>query len=1132
MTAHWVVLAAAALTTLVAAAIGAALAVFAGQGLPLAVRHDLSVAPGTALSITGPVSNGQTAATASTLRTAVRQSLGEVPFGFWSGTWSDAMDLVPGSLPARPAGAGRGNTPLLEAAALDGVTSHAVLVSGQWPAAPAASQAPRSHAARAPAASGEIPAALPASAAALLHVSPGDVLTLTDGISHARISFRITGLFAPRGLSGTAASYWALNTIAASGSSTQSGYTMYGPLLVSPAAFVPTASSGGSETAGTLTASAGTWLAQPDMAKFTDADMSAIPGNVSALQQALLSSSVLSGMELSTSLPSVLSATASNLSVARSLLVISALELVVLVLAALLAVARLLASQREGETALLNARGATRWQLTRLTAAEVIPLCTVAAVAGAVGGMRLAALLTTTGPLRAAGVKLPGPGFLGGGGTGSPAGTWFDAIAAALVITVIAVAALLSPVLGAGPAMTEAQVRRGREAPIVGATRAGADIALIVLAILAGWQLRRYSAGSGSDTTIDPVLAFAPALALAGGTVVTLRLLPAAARAGDRLAGRGRRLTAPLAGWQVSRQPLRQGGAALLLVMAVAIGTLALAQHASWTRSAGDQGSFAAGADARVDTPPALTPGAPRAITDAAGVQHAMAVSAQLAAAPTEILAVNAAQAADTVLIRADQTSIPTGKLFGEITPNSAPGTPVPGRPDGITFTAALAPTGVPAQGGGILPISIGQASAIARELGPVAVTITVADGTGDMYQLNAGTLPADGREHVLVASLRGADVSYPLRLVQIALTYQLPSAQVAVAALTVTGPSLAGWQASATSPTLQSAQQQGVTLGYSALPGNGTWQAKGDTATFIFYSGSGQSSFIPPSSSPITPPPIPLPVNAQVTLNAPSGSTRTPLPAIATSAFTDANNVGTGSVVQATLNGVQVPLSIVAVVKSFPTVTANTGALIVDLPAVQQRVVSQGAPPLTVTEWWLATADHQIPPGLSGALPPGSAVTGSAATTAELTGDPLSATPQQALLALAVAAALLAITGFWVSIAANIRQRRAENALLAALGVSQRSAALQLCLEKLLLSVPAAVLGVVLGTVVARLLVPAVTLTAAATQPVPPPLTLFDLPQTLPLAAAVAILPALATALIMIRRPDPAAELRAADAA
>ncbi len=126
----------------------------------------------------------------------------------------------------------------------------------------------------------------------------------------------------------------------------------------------------------------------------------------------------------------------------------------------------------------------------------------------------------------------------------------------------------------------------------------------------------------------------------------------------------------------------------------------------------------------------------------------------------------------------------------------------------------------------------------------------------------------------------------------------------------------------------------------------------------------------------------------------------------------------------------------------------------------------------------------------------------------------------------------LLAVTGFWVSIAANVRQRRAESALLAALGVTQRSAAAQLFLEKLLLSVPSAALGLLLGTIVARLLVPAVTLTTTAQLPVPPPVTLFDLPQTIPLAVAVAVLPALAAALVIFRRPDPAAELRAAEAA
>jgi hypothetical protein len=86
--------------------------------------------------------------------------------------------------------------------------------------------------------------------------------------------------------------------------------------------------------------------------------------------------------------------------------------------------------------------------------------------------------------------------------------------------------------------------------------------------------------------------------------------------------------------------------------------------------------------------------------------------------------------------------------------------------------------------------------------------------------------------------------------------------------------------------------------------------------------------------------------------------------------------------------------------------------------------------------------------------------------------------------------------------------------------------------MEKLLLSVPAAALGLLLGTVLARLLVPAVTLSPTAQIPVPPPVTLLDLPQTIPLAVGVALLPALAAALVVFLRPDPAAELRAAEAA
>jgi hypothetical protein len=64
------------------------------------------------------------------------------------------------------------------------------------------------------------------------------------------------------------------------------------------------------------------------------------------------------------------------------------------------------------------------------------------------------------------------------------------------------------------------------------------------------------------------------------------------------------------------------------------------------------------------------------------------------------------------------------------------------------------------------------------------------------------------------------------------------------------------------------------------------------------------------------------------------------------------------------------------------------------------------------------------------------------------------------------------------------------------------------------MLSLPSAVAGLILGIVLAELLVPAITLTSAATAPVLP------------------ALPVLAAGLTIVRRPDAAAVLRAAESA
>ena len=139
---------------------------------------------------------------------------------------------------------------------------------------------------------------------------------------------------------------------------------------------------------GALAVYQGSWLAQPQTASIPAGELE-YRGRPTwtPLRQALQNAEQLPDLDLTTSLPSVLNGTASNLDVARSLLAISAVLLSLLAAAALLAVARLLAGQREGESAMLTARGATRWQLVRLTAAEAIPLCLLSAAAGGVAGV-------------------------------------------------------------------------------------------------------------------------------------------------------------------------------------------------------------------------------------------------------------------------------------------------------------------------------------------------------------------------------------------------------------------------------------------------------------------------------------------------------------------------------------------------------------------------------------------------------------------------------------------------------------------------------------------------------------------------------------------------------------------------
>ena len=479
-------------------------------------------------------------------------------------------------------------------------------------------------------------------------------------------------------------------------------------------------------------------------------------------------------------------------------------------------------------------------------------------------------------------------------------------------------------------------------------------------------------------------------------------------------------------------------------------------------------------------------------------------------------LAVDSRRAADVTLLRPDQSPVPAAGLFGKIRPSGPPpGVVLPGRASTFSFTGRLGPA--------------------ALRLGEAAVTVSIEDADSDVYQVGAGSLPADGRDHTLTASLGSScGAIYPLRLASISLQYTLParkpgtpavftldSVSGAAGTAPVPGTALRNWPAVASSVELAAVRQLPGTAGPAGPPAVSSSGVAGTGLAVTFSPGYGLAAGGTPGT-----------VSGQLTLTPQAPAV---LPGLATQRYLTASNANVGSTVQTFFNGTILSVKIVAAVSNFPTVSGTGGGLVVDLGSVQAMLARGGLEPAPVTQWWLATQGQvpgPVPPGLSRLVPPGSAVTSASGTTAALLTDPLSTLPQQGLLAVTIAAAVLAITGFCVSIAAGVRQRRAENALLAALGVAPRAAAGQLCLEKLMLSVPSALAGLVLGVVLAELLVPAITLTSAATLPVPPVLIQFGWTQTLLLALAVAVLPVLAAALTLARRPDAAAELRAAEAA
>ncbi|MFI9363243.1 FtsX-like permease family protein [Kitasatospora sp. NPDC053057] len=954
------------------------------------------------------------------------------------------------------------------------------LTAGAWPGAatgPVQSAAPQVA----------VPQTMLARLGLTAQALPADV-QLADRFDGTPLTVRITGTyravdpFAP---------YWRIDPVGGHEIEV-GGFTTYGPMMVDQSAF----------TAGGLPQSSRGWLLDADFAGVDQDTAQAVGDRAPGLADDLRKTSSLSAK---TELPDVVAELSAGLMVARSTLLIGALQLAVLAAAALLLVVRLISTRQERENELLAARGASGARLGAFTALESVLLALPAAVFAPLLTPFLVRVLAGLG--RSHQVALD---------TRLRWTLWPVAVLCALVCIVLATAPSL--LRGAGAALRRKAGRR--QAVVSGIARNGGDLAVLALAVLAYQQLDQYGGGLSTDSSgklgVDLLLVATPTLALCAGTLVVLRLLPLVARLGARAAARGSGLGPAMVGWQLARRPARATGPVLLLVMAVATGVLAFGQHATWTASQRDQAAFDTGGGLRISASHTALMGQGGRYGALPGGDRLVPVAREEQALPNgtgQLLAVDAAALADHVPVRSDLLDgHSAGDLFrplAEPAPTGvAAGVPLPGRPLRIDADLSIRQT---FRGQVRLPNTVHMMADA-----PPEVALLLRDRFGYVHKVPFAGLPVTGdlRASAPLSTLVDAPMgsaAAPLTLVGATVSYSdRADGEVTVRRLAVSdsadGPAAdvplpaglswtVGGSQSGPPATVRSepaGAERLFTVGYSAA--NGT----GDTFRAVLS-----------------------PVGA----TAPTAVT-----GVATRDYLKLTGGSVGSTMQVPFAGITLPVKVTGVVEAVPV--AGRTALVIDLGTVARLLAAQGRSLPSHAEWWLPATgpgDH-APAEAAAALraAPGSQDVQLYDEVAEgMLSDPVGAAPQNALMAIAVVTALLAAIGFVAAVAGSAHERARDCALLLALGAPRKQVSRTVAVEQALLVGLGGTVGLALGALLVHLIVPFVVLTPAARRPMPE--ALIDLPvgQALLFAAAIAVAPLLSAFLIGRRRRDVANRLR-----
>jgi FtsX-like permease family len=1064
MRADWLIVAAAWLIAVLAATLLAAGPIYASAVSLAGLHRVLAEAPTEAANVQASVR----------VRTDVAAEVSQAVV--------DELTRVSGPLRGNVVRLGRSETFALPGQAEDDVRDlvvlgfiteldqHASLVDGQWPSPSVTPDDP-------------VQVVVSERVAEPLGLRVGDMLDLKGRVDdELTLSARVEGIFR---ITDDSDPIWFSEPQMLDGLTESDQYRTFGPLLTAP-----------QDLTGRIARDQVLlqWRLFPDFERLTIDAAGSLRARVLNLGERLESAVGGAPTSIVTDLDQIVATAERSLLASRTGVLLLMAQLAVLAGYAILLTAALLVDHRRVDTALLRSRGAGTMQVAGMALTEGLFIALSAGLAApwlAAGVLRL---FNLAGPLSDVGLRIePGvtnDSFLAAG------------VAAAACLILLVLPALLAARTFAAE---HGAVSRQETRPI--GQRIGLDVALLAIAGLGFWQLRLYGAPLTESVRgtlgLDPLLVGAPAIGLLAGAVVALRLVPLLAQLVERAVVRGRGLVSSLGARQVARRPLRYTRAALMLMLAMAMGVFALFYTVTWTQSQRDQAEFQVGADVRV-TPGRSSGTLPRWELDAAysalpGETAHMPVTRQdirisRAAGAAQLLALDAAAAPGIVRFRQDLADAPLASLFAPLeAARPAPALPsLVGQPASLRVTTDVTIRAVAHR---LFDFEAGEFVLEPADVGLVAgvpllnAAAVVRDARGELHRFFADPVAVeDGEEELLVplgTSDGGPALAHPLELVSVELAFSLPSGLAATSATAT----LSG-VASATEPAgdWQPVDLEGAgswRLAWSVFGGraeavpselvDGLSMRLGDRGPFGTLNGMDQYrrgttlSFTPASIAE---------------------AIEEPLPVIANDAFLAATATRTGDALSLTLFGRQQSLLVSGAVRSFPTTEPEAPAFVADLPTL--NLLRFGATHATSApdEWWLAVEPGQTDAAVAQleAAPFSSVEVASQLGRARSLGtDPVALGIIGALALGVVAAGLFAVIGLFVSAAVSARERVTEFALLRALGLSSGQLSGWLSLENSMLALVSLLAGTGLGLLIGWVALPFVTVTQQAAVPFPP---------------------------------------------